>query len=170
MGIISNLLPIAEMFVIHPELLNEDNFEMFLKIIKEILNNRKYNMKIFSDCSFFEVLSLFIEKFPKNLFTEKILNTFAEIGKCMFGNNVEALSSKYFDNILLNEKILSKYSEDLQIKFWNHILLFFQSDSEQIQIFINMNRICRILRFYDRNKYHEMCCQKHLSMIKDEFK
>ena len=170
MGIISNLLPIAELFIIRPELLNENNLEMFLKIIKDILSDRKYNMKIFSDCSFFQVLSLFIEKYPKNIFTQKILDTFAEIGKCMFGNNVESLSSIYFDNILLNEKILSKYSEDLQIKFWNHILLFCQSDSSQIENFINMNRICLILRFYDRNKYTEMCCQKHLSMIKDEFK
>ena len=170
LGLISNLLPIAEMFVIHPELLNEDNFEIFLKIIKEILNNRKDNMKIFSDGSFFQILSLFIEKYQKNVFTEKILNTFAEIGKCMFGNDEVELSTIYFDNILLNEKILSKYSEELQIKFWNHILLFWQSDSQQIEIFINMNRICLILRFYDRNKYTEMCCKKHLSMIKDEFK
>ena len=170
MGIISNLLPIAELFVIRPELLNENTFQMFLQIIKDILSDRKYNMKIFSDCSFFEVLSLFIEKYPKNLFTQKTLDTFAEIGKCMFGNEVESLSSIYFDNILLNEKILSKYSEDLQIKFWNHILLFCQSDSSQIEVFINMNRICLILRFYDRNKYTEMCCQRHLSMIKDEFK
>ena len=170
MGVITNLLPIAEMFVIHPALLNDKNFEVFLLIIKDILNNRKYNMKIFSDCSFFQILSLFLEKYPKKVFTEKILDTFSDIGKCLFGNNIESLSSIYFDHILLNEKILSKYSEDLQIKFWNHILLFCQSDSSQIEVFINMNRICLILRFYDRNKYTEMCCEKHLSMIKDEFK
>lgn len=34
---------------------------------------------------------------------------------------------------------------------------------------IQMNRICLILRFYDKNKYTEMCCEKHLSMIKEEF-
>ena len=178
MGVITNLLPIAEMFVIHPELLNDKNFEVFLLIIKDILNDRKYNMKIFSDYSFFQILSLFIEKYPKKVFTEKILDTFEGIGKCLFGNDIESLigndieslTSIYFDHILLNEKILSKYSEDLQIKFWNHILLFCQSDSSQIEVFINMNRICLILRFYDRNKYTEICCEKHLSMIKDEFK
>ena len=170
MGIIGNLLPIAEMFVIHPQLLDEKNFAMFLTIIKVILIDRKYNMKFFSDCSFFPILSLFIQKYPKNIFTQKILDTFAEIGKSMFGNSEESLTSIYFDHILLNEKILSKYSEDLQIKFWNHILLFCQSDSSQIEVFINMNRICLILRFYDINKYTEMCCQKHLSMIKEEFR
>ena len=168
-GIIPNLLPIAEMFIIHPHLLNENTFEMFLKIIRDILHDRNYNMKYFLDCSFFQILSLFIEKYPKNVFTEKILNTFADIGKCMFGNNFESLSSNYFEHILLNEKIQSKYSEDLQIKLWNHILLFCQSDSSQIEKFVNMNRICLILRFYDKNKYSEMCCQKHLSMIKDEY-
>jgi hypothetical protein len=169
-GVITNLLPIAEMFVIHQELLNETNFEIFLLIIKDLLKDRKHNIKFFSDCSFFQILSLFIEKYPKKIFTERILDTFVDIGKCLFGNNIESLSSIYFEHILLNEKILSKYSEDLQIKFWNHILLFCQSDSSQIEVFVNMNRICLILRFYDRNKYTEMCCEKHLSMIKDEFK
>ena len=168
MGLIDNLLPIAEMYLIRPELLNENNFEIFLKIIRNSLNNRKHNMEVFFNFSFFQILSLFIEKYPKNIFTEKILDTFADIGKCMF-RDYDDLSSIYFEHILLNEKILSKYSEDLQIKFWNHILLFCQSDSSQIEVLINLNRICLILRFYDRNKYTEICCQKHLSMIKDEF-
>jgi len=170
MGVITNLLPIAEMFIIHPEMLNEKNLGRYLNIIKDLLNNRKYNMKFITDCSFFQILSLFIEKYPKNIFTLKILGSFTDIGKCMFGNNVESLSSIYFEHILLNEKILSKYTEDLQIKFWENILLFCHSDSSQIEVFMNMNRICLILRFYDRNKYTEMCCEHHLSMIKDEFK
>jgi hypothetical protein len=170
MGVITNLLPIAEMFIIHPEMLNEKNFGRYLNIIKDLLNNRKYNMKFITDCSFFEILSLFIEKYPKHIFTLQILGSFTDIGKCMFGNNIESLSSIYFEHILLNEKILSKYSEDLQIKFWENILLFCQSDSSQIEVFVNMNRICLILRFYDKNKYTEMCCEHHLSMIKEEFK
>ena len=170
MGVITNLLPIAEMFIIHHEMLNEKNFGRYLNIIKDLLNNRKYNMISITDCSFFQILSLFIEKYPKNIFTTNILRSFTDIGKCMFGNDVESLSSIYFEHILLNEKILSKYSEDLQIKFWENILLFCHSDSSQIEVFMNMNRICLILRFYDRNKYTEMCCEHHLSMIKDEFK
>ena len=57
----------------------------------------------------------------------------------------------------------------MQIKFWNHIILFCQLDSSQIEVFINMHRICLILRFYDRNKYSEICCKRHMSVIKDEF-
>ena len=169
LGIINNLLPIAEMFVIHPELLNEENFIFYLNIIKNIINARKHNMKYLSQNPFFQILSLFFEKYPRTIFTEKILDTFADIGKSLLGGNVESLTSLYFEYILLNEKILLKYSEPLQIKLWNHILLFCQLDSSQIEVFINMNRICLILRFSDRNKYSEICCKRHMSVIKDEF-
>ena len=169
LGVINNLLPIAEMFVIHPKLLNEKIFETYLNIIKAILNERKHNMQYLTQNPFFQILSLFFEKYPKHIFTKKILDTFAEIGKCLLAGNVESLTSLYFEHILLNEKILLKYSEPLQIEFWNHILLFCQLDSSQIEVFINMNRICLILRFYDRNKYSEICCKRHMSVIKDEF-
>ena len=168
-NVIKNILPIPEMFLIHPKLLNEKNFQLFLEIIINILRFRKKNMKYFKDCKFFQILSLFIEKYPKNLFTEKTLEYFCEIGKCIFPSKFEILNSNYFKHILLNEKILSKYSEDLQVKFWNTLLLFTQSDEYQVSNYINMNKICLILRFYDRNKYTEICCEKHLSMIKDEY-
>ena len=166
---IKNILPIPEMFLIHPQLLNETNFHIFLEIIKNILKFRKKNMKNFKEIKFFQILSLFIERYPKPFFNEKTLEYFWEIGKSIFPSRFEILSSNYFKHILLNEKILSKYSEDLQVKFWNNLLLFTQSDKYQIANYINMNKICLILRFYDKRKYTEMCCEKHLSMIKDEF-
>jgi hypothetical protein len=115
---ISNLLPLAELFLIRPKTLNEENLQLFLKIIKNILNYRKYNIKAVKECSLFQILSLFIERYPKYLFTEKILENFENNGKTIFSNNDEALCSSYFEHIFLNEKILSKYSENLQIKFW----------------------------------------------------
>ena len=75
----------------------------------------------------------------------------------------------YFNNILLNEKIISKYSENLQIEFWNELFKLWKDDKIQIETFLNMNRLCLILRFYDKNKYKEMCCQEHLDMIKDGY-
>ena len=169
LGVIQNFSPIAELFLIHPQTLSEKNFILFLKIIINIINYRKNNIKTVKECKLFQILSLFIEKFPKYLFNETILELFNEIGKTIFSNNNESLCRSYFKHILLNEKILSKYPEDLQIKFWNNVLLFCQSDKEQIETFIQMNRICLILRYYDKNKYNEMCCEKHLSMIKEEF-
>ena len=46
---------------------------------------------------------------------------------------------------------------------------FCESDKSQIESLINMNRICLLLRFYDKNKYFEMCCEEHLNMFKEEF-
>ena len=166
---LTNLFPIAEMLLINPKLLNEQNLEILLKIIENILNYRKNNIKSTKYCKFFKVLCLFVEKYPISLFTEKILDSFANIGKTMFRNNSESLCKTYFKYILLNEKILSKYSSNLQIKFWNYIKLFCESDSSQIEKFININRISLLLRFYDRKKYKEICCKEHLDMFKKEY-
>ena len=168
---LSNFFPIAEMFLIHPEILDEENFEIFLKIINNIIKDRKENMKSIKEWKVFKIFSLFIEKYPNHLFTEKILNIFFEIGKTLFKNenDLESLCENYFKHILLNEKILAKYNESLQIIFWNQMLLFCESDKSQIETFLNMNRLCLILRFYDKNKYTEMCCEEHLNVFKDQF-
>ena len=167
--VITNFFPISEIFLLHPEIANEINLEMYFKILENILKFRRHNMEAIKDCKLFRILSLFMEKYPKNLYTDRIVNALLEIARCMFTNNFESLCSNFFNYILLNEKIFSKYSEELQIKLWNYVLLFCQSDSTQIEKFINMNRICLILRFYDKNKYTEMCCSKHLKIIKKEF-
>ena len=166
---INNILPIMEMFLIYPESLTEQNLELFLQIISNILNFRKQNLKNIKDCKIFNILSMFIEKFPQKIFTHKILNAFFQLGKILFSNNYEAICSNYFKHILLNEKILSKYDNTLQIEFWDQLLLFCKSDITQIETFININRLCLILRFYDRNKYSEICCEEHLNEIKPEY-
>jgi hypothetical protein len=128
---INNVLPLAEMFLIHPQLLNETNLQLFLDIIKNILNNRGKNMNSFRESDFFQILSLFIERYPNSLFNKKTLEFLLEIGKSIFAYNNEILCSNYFKHILLNEKILSKYSEDLRVAFWNELLKFTQSDKYQ---------------------------------------
>ena len=59
---ITNIIPIAELFLIRPKTLNEENLQLFLKIIINILNYRKYNIKAVKECGLFQILSLFIEK------------------------------------------------------------------------------------------------------------
>ena len=166
----SNFFPIAEMFLIHPETLSEENFEIFLKIISNMLNYRKQNLINIKKYKFFNILSMFIEKYPPKVFTAKIMDSFFKLGKLLFISDSEKICSNYFKHILLNEKILSKYDSNLQIEFWNKLFSFYISDKEQMQTFLNINRLCLILRFYDRNKYTEMCCEHHLNMIKDEYK
>ena len=113
---------------------------------------------------------MFMEKYPNKVYTENILNALFSLGKTLFINNLESECSNYFNYILLNEKILSKFNENLQSTFWKKLYLFCQSDITQVEIFLNINRLCLILRFYDRNKYKEMCCEEHLNMIKEQYR
>ena len=165
---ITNFLPIGELFLIHPFLLTETNLELYLNIIANIINMRKKNIETAKESHFFDILFIFLEKYPYQVFTEKILNAFINIGKIMFKGNSD-LTETYFKHILLNEKILSKYDKDLQMKFWTQMLLFCESDREQLENKINMNRICLILRYYDKRKFKLMCCQEHLNYFKNEF-
>ena len=168
-GDFANFYPIAEMFLIYPEILTEKNFEIFLKTIRNILNLGKKNLNIINKCKLFKILSMFMEKYPKKIYTENILNVLFSFAKTLFTYNLEKEGSNFFNYILLNEKILSKYNENLQSTFWKKLFLFCQSDITLVKTFLNINRLCLILRFYDKNKYKEMCCQKHLDMIKDHY-
>ena len=64
------------MFLIYPETLNEQNFELLLQIISNMLNYRKHNLKNIKNYKFFNILSMFFEKYPQKVFTGKILNLF----------------------------------------------------------------------------------------------
>ena len=166
---ITNFLPIAELFMIYPHLLTETNFCLYLHIIENIINIRKRNVEAAKDSKFFDILFIFFEKYPFQAFTESILDKFIDIGKIMFKNNFSELTNTYFKHILLNEKILSKYDKNLQMKFWTQMHLFCESDYQQLENIIKMNRICLILRYYDKKKFKLMCCQKHLLYFKKEF-
>ena len=166
---VNNFLPIAEMALIYQqELLKEKNFLLYLKIISKIVSSKE-NIFFMKESNFFELLSLFIEKIPNQFLNENIINEFYNIAKIIIKQNIKNFSSDYFTSILLNEKIIFKFSKELQIKFWNKILELCLSDKDQIESFISMKKICIILRYYDRDRYNEMCCQYHLKMYKKEF-
>ena len=165
--LIPNIIPIAEMFVILPNTLNKNNFEIFLRIIENILKHRKYNIDSFKELKIFPILSLFLQKYPRIYFTEDILKATIDIGIAIF--STDNVCSNYFKYIILNEKIISKYDEKLQIDFWDHIMLFCKADKTQIENYFQMNRLCLILRFYDKMKYNEICCREHLNEIKEEY-
>ena len=54
-------------------LLDTDTFCNFMEVIFIILNFRKKNMNDAVQKNFFQMLSLFIEKFPKEIFNNKVL-------------------------------------------------------------------------------------------------
>ena len=63
-----------QMFLIYPETLTEENFELFLKTIGNLLNFRKQNLKTVKQYKLIKILSMFMEKYPNKVYTEKILN------------------------------------------------------------------------------------------------
>ena len=169
LGGFGNFYPIAEMFLIYPEISTGKNFEIFLETISNIINSGKNNLKIITKNKLFKILSMFMEKYPNKLYTENVLNILISLAKSLFTNDLVKECSNFFNYILLNEKILSKYSDNLQCIFWEKLFFFCQTDITLFKTFLNINRLSIILRFYDKNKFKEMCCQKHLDDIKDEY-
>ena len=168
-GGISNLLPIAEMLFLNQNILTIDILINYLNIISIIIDCRKHNMRDVKLNAFFEILSLFIERFPAQLFTNETLEALNSVGRVIFKETEDSAASIYFEHIFLNEKIISKFSQGLQEQFWGTIYRFCESDKTQIGTFVNMKKICLILRYYDDKKYSQMCCQEHLKLFKEEY-
>ena len=166
---INNYLPIFEMiFIFQKELLNENNIILYLKLISKIVSGKK-NLIYMNESNFFQLLSMFIEKLPDNYLNEKILEEFDNIGKNIIKHNIKNFCSNYFNYILLNEKIIFKFTKKLQIQLWNIILNLILSDKGKMETFISIKKIVSLLIYYDKNRYNEICCRFHFNMYKKEF-
>ena len=186
-GEINNLLPIMELMLLSnnqnkltstinmnnnsieiDNLLSEDILLKYMHIIKKIINDKKHNLILANNTNFFSHLGLFLEKFPSNIFTSTILSIFYEIGKETFqySDDKTKFTYSFVNMVLLNEKIFSKFSEENQLKLWEDMNKFFTSDYSQLKDFLNMSKICLLLRFYDKDRYIKYCCQKHANLFK----
>ena len=155
LGGINNLIPLVEMIVVHGDLLDNSALQNILELIYVILNYRKKNMNDAVNKNFFQMLSLFIEKFPNELFQDNILSILLTLGRSLFAFVDECkLSIIYFEYILLNEKIFTKFSIHLQSELWRSLYQFYVSDVSQIKSFMKMSKVCLVLRYYDINRYH----------------
>ena len=182
LGGINNLLPIAEMMyscksksknisypLIDKNILTESTFYEYLNIFKKILINHQKNLNEAYNKNIFSKLGLFLEKFPSNVFTEKILDILLELGKEAFQfsfENINANNENFLSMILLNEKIFSKFNTQNQLKLLDTLNQFFTSDYSQMRGSLNMSKICLLLRYYDENKYSEYCCTYHANLFK----
>ena len=185
-GGIDNLLPIGELMLLSlnkkekdlysdkdyinydlfdENILNENTFLQYITIIKKIIIGYKLNLLHANKLKFFSSLELFLERLPSNIFTEQILNLFLKIGKETFGLE-EDVEENFVNMILLNEKIFSKFSEEVQQKLWDGVHDFFTSDYLQMKELIPISKICLLLRFYDSKRYDKYCCQKHADLFK----
>ena len=171
-GGINIFLPIIELFYINIDICIEhkDLIKLYFDLISVILKNNKKNMLDTIDNYFFMILSIFIEKFPKELFTDELLNTFIELGKIIFNENKYCtLYSDYFNYILLNENIYINFNDNLQIKLWQNFYEFFEKNHKMI---CPIAKIVNILFNYDKAylKGEEICCEEHYNCFIDEYK
>ena len=183
LGGINNLLPIAEMMyscksksknisypLIDKNILTESTFYEYISVFKKILVNHHKNIKEAYKKNIFSKLGLFLEKFPSQVFTEKILDIFLEIGKeafqFSFDNTNINNNENFLSSILLNEKILSKFNTQNQLKLFETLYQFFTSDYSQMKGSLNISKICLLIRFYDENRYNEYCCSYHANLFR----
>ena len=187
-GGIDNLLPLGELMLLSlnkneknlysdkeyinydlldENFLNENTFLKYITIIEKIIIGYKMNLLHANKLKFFSSLELFLERLPSCIFTEQILNLFLKIGKEAFGLG-DDVEENFVDMILLNEKIFSKFSEEVQQKLWDGVHDFFTSDYLQMKELIPISKICLLLRFYDKDRYAKYCCKKHAQLFDEE--
>jgi hypothetical protein len=146
-GGINNLLPLVEFMHTHCLICDRSLCTLF-ELIFSILNYRLKNMKDAVNKNFFQMLSLFIEKFDKATFTEIVLEKLLFIGRSLFAFVDQCeLSIIYFDYILLNERVFTKFSIELQRNLWSSLYQFYVSDISQIKNFMKMSKICLIVKY-----------------------
>ena len=182
LGGINNLLPVIELMystiskskkikynLVDKSILTQSTFYEFLNLIKIIIIEHNQNLSDVKKSKFYGSLSLFIEKFPADLFTPKILEILLEIGKETFRYSEKLSKSNTFINlILLNEKIISKYNAENQLTLWKNIYSFFTSDDTQMKDLFDIKKISLLLRLFDEKRYNEYCCKRHSDIFKDD--
>ena len=164
-GGVETIVPIIEMIytAMNSNIIKVSN-EMiceYFDIIYAIINNRKKNIAIFEESKFFQVVSLFIEKFPPDVFTLDLMKMFLLIKQSIEKVNM-FLYQMFFENILLNEKIYYKFPTEVHSFLWESLseqLLKF--NIETILSLLPISKICLLLKYYDEKRYFEYCCEEH---------
>ena len=178
-GGMNNLLPLIELIYssnsraknikydnINKNILSEKTFLLYFKILNTTLVKKPKNIIDANLRRFFPSLSIFLEKFPSKVFTSEILKIFINIGKEAFESNYNNTNDTFINNILINEKIVIKFSQENQIILWDNLYQLFSKNDTKLKGALTMNKICMLLRFYDDKRYNEFCCDKHANLFK----
>ena len=164
-GGINIILPIIELLYqnINLCILNNDIILSYFDIILIILSFKKKNMEDTISNKFLSMFSLFLEKFPKKIFTNNIIKIIVDIAKNLFVLSEKSqLYQYYFQYILYNNIIIKKYNPIYQDDFWEHVLKFYEGSKNY---FIPINKIIFGLYHNDKSfwKEKEICCEEHLN-------
>ena len=161
LGGIYNLLPIIEMIMINIDKLNDNLLEIlktFLKIIENIFINDKKNND-YEKKKFIEILSIFLENFPKELFNLDIINILIKIADLI---NSDEIKKIFYDNLLLNEKLYFQFNKESQNKLIQHLIKIVNEFSiEKIINIISIEKLCLLIKYYDEQKDKKYCCDYH---------
>ena len=169
-GGINNLLPIIELMVNYPELLSQENFSLYFNTISNCLFSNLYEkaIKKENNSNFFIYLSYFLEKIPSIYFDNSLIENFKMI--LAFLNNFNEsdfciLNKQFCDWILINEKILNKFSKEDQKNVINTISII----AGNRNIDVDFIRIIKILLYYDRKNNFQFCCKEHADYFNDNY-
>ncbi len=159
-GGFKNLLPIIEMINLNLNKLSIDIIkyiiDIFICIITNLCaGNNELNIKDFEECHFIEIISLFFENIPKEIFNldfMKKLYAFINIF------NTKDLKMKFMNNIILNEKLYFKFDLESQNYIMNELI------NNYITI-IPVGKLCFLLKYYDEKIKNEFCCEEHCNIF-----
>ena len=182
LGGINNLLPIIELMLsslkdnnpyklIDKNILTEKTLQEFLIIIPKILLGHKKNILNEKETNFISSLSLFMENIPSKFYTANVLKSIINLIHLPIEDNDKSSIinlNNYINLILLNERIITKFSPDIQVKIWEEVYEVFKKDLRKIKVTLNSTKIYLFLRYYDEKRYEKFCCYKHACLFNNQ--
>ena len=171
-GGINIILPIIELLYLNINICIQHNdlILSFFELVLIIISFKKKNMEDAFSNKFLLIFSVFLERFPKTIFSDIILKIIIDIAKNLFVFSEKSpLYQYYFQYILYNDKIIKKYNPLIINDFWEHVLKFYEGSKSY---FIPINKIIFALYINDKCFWKEkkICCEEHLNSFSDKNK
>ena len=151
----------------------EEGIQILIHIFKK--ESFYIGNQVKEDKNFFRNIYYLIDKSPiikngniqdnNNLFTREIMLKFFELGEIIIKKDKQKnYSESYFDNILLNPKIISLYPFSVQKELYKKIKELYMNNCEYLYTIFDVKDILRtIIDLYD-NDANYYCCEKHFRM------
>ena len=187
-GGIENILPFFEILI---KITKDNNsidlalfqkcIEILINLINSILINHKKNSEEISNSKFFEILCLFlqnlyitpIDKTKSEIFTSRINNSFLDLGAYLIYNSKKFPNQckSYLNNILLNLKIITKFSLSEQFKIFEFIEKYLNSQNDiNIQNLFDYENLLSIIGYYNEHYQNYLCCEEHQKLYGEKKK
>ena len=168
MGGLNHFIPIIELMVNDTNILTNENFVNFFKMINTLIN--PFYTRILKDeknSHFFSNLSLFFKKIPDNFFNSEIVGNIIALSNKFLeqikDENIIELNRDFQNYILLEEKLLYKCNKEDQNKIIDQIVnvlnIFIKNKRDFVDI--GLLKIANIMLYYDKEHLTKFCCKAH---------